>query len=109
MACIKAIPLFVDPEIILSFPDALISAKGQRLHGASPLSRGLDCLSRQRDYTVSLFLPLARLLLKTALPPFVAIRTRKPWVRFILVLLKFVSVFFIVRTPIKINKFFYRP
>ena len=61
------------------------------------------------DYTVSLFLPFARLLLRTALPPFVAIRTRNPWVRFILVLLKFVNVFFIVWTPVKINKFAYRP
>jgi hypothetical protein len=75
-----------------------------------PLSGGLDDLplALPRDYTVSFFLPFARLLLRTALPPFVAIRTRKPWVRFILVLLKFVNVFFIVWTPVKINKFFYR-
>ncbi len=51
------------------------------------------------DYTVSRFLPFARLLLRTARPPLVAIRTRKPWVRFIFVLLKFVSVFFIVCDP----------
>lgn len=60
-------------------------------------------------YTVSLFLPFARLLLRTARPPFVAIRTRKPWVRFIFVLLKFVNVFFIVWTPVKIIKLVYRP
>ncbi len=55
------------------------------------------------DYTVSRFLPFARLLLRTARPPLVAIRTRKPWVRFIFVLLKFVNVFFIVCDPDKIN------
>jgi hypothetical protein len=55
------------------------------------------------DYTVSLFLPFARLLLRTARPPLVAIRTRKPWVRFIFVLLKFVNVFFIVDDPDKNN------
>jgi hypothetical protein len=46
------------------------------------------------DYTVSRFRPFARLRLRTARPPLVAIRTRKPWVRFIFVLLKFVNVFF---------------
>lgn len=111
MLRITAGPLFVDPQIILFFPDALVFAKGSGLHGVPPLSRGLDDLplARPCDYTVSLFLPFARLLLRTALPPFVAIRTRKPWVRFILVLLKFVNVFFIVWTPVKINKFAYRP
>jgi hypothetical protein len=53
------------------------------------------------DYTASRFLPFARLLLRTALPPLVAIRTRKPWVRFIFVLLKFVNVFFIICDPEK--------
>jgi len=47
-------------------------------------------------YTDSLFLPFARRRLITALPPLVAIRTRKPWVRFRLVLLNTVNVFFIV-------------
>jgi hypothetical protein len=61
------------------------------------------------DYTASRFLPFARLLLRTARPPLVAIRTRKPCVRFIFVLLKFVNVFFIVWSPVKINKFAYRP
>ena len=60
-------------------------------------------------YTVNLFLPFARLLLRTARPPLVAIRTRNPWVRFIFVLLKFVNVFFIVLTPVKINKFSHKP
>jgi hypothetical protein len=108
---ITASPLIVDPQIILSFPDALVFAKGPVLHDALPLSRGLDDLplALPRDYTVNFFLPFARLLLSTALPPFVAIRTRKPWVRFILVLLKFVNVFFIVWSPVKINKFAYRP
>jgi hypothetical protein len=32
----------------------------------------------------------------------VAMRTRKPWVRFFFVLLKFVNVFFIVSTPVKL-------
>ena len=63
-----------------------------------PFPRGLHDLplALLRAYTVSFFLPFARLRLRTALPPLVAIRTRKPWVRFILVLLKFVNVFFIV-------------
>ena len=55
------------------------------------------------DYTVSRFLPFARLLFKTALPPLVAIRTRKPWVRFIFVLLKFVNVFFMICDSAKMN------
>ena len=55
------------------------------------------------DYTVNRFLPFARLLLSTARPPLVAIRTRNPWVRFIFVLLKFVSVFFIICDPGKMN------
>jgi len=55
------------------------------------------------DYTVSRFLPFARLLFRTARPPLVAIRTRKPWVRFIFVLLKFVNVFFIIYDPVKMS------
>jgi hypothetical protein len=39
----------------------------------------------------------------------VAIRTRKPWVRFLLVLLNVVNVFFIVQTPVQINKFCHKP
>jgi len=48
-----------------------------------------------QGYTASLFLPLARLLLRTNLPPLVDILTRKPWVLFLFVLLKFVRFFFI--------------
>jgi hypothetical protein len=91
-------PLLINPQIILSFPNALIFAKGLGFHrcrpfpGASPAS----LWPARGGYTDSFFLPLARLRLMTSLPPLVAIRTRKPWVRFRLVLLNTVNVFFIV-------------
>ena len=59
--------------------------------------------------TASRLRPLALLRLRTARPPLVAIRTRNPWVRFFFVLLKFVSVFFIVWTPVEINKLSHKP
>jgi hypothetical protein len=71
--------------------------------GARPIHRS------RAGYTVNLFLPFARLLLRTARPPLVAIRTRNPCVRFIFVLLKFVNVFFIVWSPVQINKFSHKP
>jgi hypothetical protein len=92
-------PLLIDPQIILPFPYTLISAKGLGFHA---VSRPFPGASPKRPwparggYTASLFLPFARLRLSTALPPRVAIRTRKPWVRFRLVLLNVVNVFFIV-------------
>jgi hypothetical protein len=91
-------PLLIDPQIVLAFPNTLIPAKGLGFHVVPPLSRGLTDLplARPRGYTASLFLPFARLRLRTARPPRVAIRTRKPWVRFRLVLLNTVNVFFIV-------------
>ena len=68
--------------------------------GASPTS----LWPARGGYTDSLFLPFARLRLRTSLPPLVAILTRKPWVRFLLVLLKVVNVFFIVCAPVLINE-----
>jgi hypothetical protein len=73
--------------------------------GASPTS----LWPAHGGYTDSLFLPFARLRLRTSLPPLVAIRTRKPWVRFLLVLLNVVNVFFIVCAPVLINEFRYKP
>ena len=97
-------PLLIDPQIVLSFPDAFIFAKGLGFHAVPPLSGVCPtAFGPPADYTVSRFLPFARLLLRTARPPLVAIRTRKPWVRFIFVLLKFVNVFFIVCDPGKMN------
>lgn len=55
---------------------------------------------RGRIYTVKRFLPLALLRLKTCLPVFDSIRTRKPWVLFLLVFVLLVKVFFISKTPI---------
>jgi hypothetical protein len=75
--------LLIDPRIILSFPNTFMFAKGVGFHGVPPLSRGLADLP----------------LLRTARPPRVAIRTRKPWVRFLLVLLNVVKFFFMVQTP----------
>ena len=73
--------------------------------GASP-----TCLWPARGgYTDSLFLPFARLRLITFLPPLVAIRTRKPCVRFLLVLLNVVNVFFIFFAPVRFNKPRYKP
>jgi hypothetical protein len=94
-------PLLINPQIVLAFPDAFIPAKGLGFHVVPPLSRGLTDLplARPRDYTASLFLPFARRRLRTSLPPRVDIRTRKPWVRFRLVLLNTVNVFFIVLIP----------
>jgi hypothetical protein len=91
-------PLLINPQIILAFPNTFIPAKGLGFHAVPPLSRGLTDLplARPRGYTASLFLPFARRRLSTSLPPRVAIRTRKPWVRFRLVLLNTVNVFFIV-------------
>ena len=54
---------------------------------------------KTRIYTVKRFLPLALLRLKTCLPDFEAIRTRKPWVLFLLVFVLLVKVFFISKTP----------
>ena len=54
-------------------------------------------------YTVKRFLPLALRRLKTCLPFFVAMRTRKPWDLFLLVLDLLVKVFFIVK-PLKVMK-----
>lgn len=90
-------PLLIDPQIILSFSNAIILAKGLGFHALPPLSRGLadQPLAHPGGYTDSLFLPFARLRLITFLPPLVAIRTRKPWVRFLFVLLNVVNVFFI--------------
>jgi hypothetical protein len=91
-------PLLINPQIVLAFPNAFIPAKGLGFHAVPPLSRGLTDLplAHPRVYTASLFLPFARRRLRTALPPRVAIRTRKPWVRFRLVLLNTVNVFFII-------------
>jgi len=50
-------------------------------------------------YTAKRFLPLALLRLKTCLPDFEAMRTRKPWVLFLLVFVLLVKVFFISKTP----------
>lgn len=55
--------------------------------------------SRKEPQTASLFLPFARLLLRTCLPPLVAILTRKPCVLFLFVLVVFLSVFFISSFP----------
>jgi hypothetical protein len=55
-------------------------------------------------YTVSLFRPLARRRLRTRLPPLVAMRTRKPWVLFLFVLLNAVRFFFIYPSPVQFNK-----
>lgn len=98
-------PLLIDPPVVLFFPDALPPAEGPAFHVSAPLSRGRSGplpARPARNYTASRFLPFARLRLRTALPPFVAMRTRKPWVRFFFVLLKFVNVFFIVSTPVKL-------
>jgi hypothetical protein len=91
-------PLIVDPLVILPLPDPLLLAKGVGYHGVPSPSGRLPDLppARPWDQTVSFFLPFARLRLRTARPPFVAMRTRNPWVRFFFVLLKFVNVFFIV-------------
>lgn len=48
-----------------------------------------------KDQTTSLFLPLALLLLRTSLPPLVAIRALKPCVLFLFVFVIVTSVFFI--------------
>jgi hypothetical protein len=58
---------------------------------------------KSRIYTAKRFLPLALLRLKTCLPDFEAIRTRKPWVLFLLVFVLLVKVFFIVN-PLKVIK-----
>jgi len=50
---------------------------------------------RNAPYTVNRLRPFARLLLRTNLPPLVAILTRKPWVLFLFMLLVFLKVFFI--------------
>lgn len=84
-------PLLIDGYIIFSFANSYIFAKGLCFHG--PLCQ---------SYTVNLFLPFARLRLRTSLPPLVDILTRKPWVLFRFVLLKFVRFFFIHCTPVKI-------
>jgi hypothetical protein len=101
MRGITPYPLLINPQIVLAFSNAFIPAKGLGFHVVPPLSRGLTDLplARPRDYTASLFLPLARRRLRTSLPPRVDIRTRKPWVRFRLVLLNTVNVFFIVSNP----------
>jgi hypothetical protein len=57
-----------------------------------------------RNYTAKRFLPLALLRLKTCLPDFEAIRTRKPWVLFLLVFVLLVKVFFIVN-PLKVIRY----
>jgi len=94
-------PLLINPQIILSFPNSIRLAKGLGFHALPPLSRGLaDQPLAHPRYTESLFLPFARLRLITFLPPLVAIRTRKPWVRFLLVLLNVVNVFFIFFAPV---------
>jgi hypothetical protein len=58
---------------------------------------------KYRIYTAKRFLPLALRRLKTCLPDFEAIRTRKPWVLFLLVFVLLVKVFFIVN-PLKVIK-----
>jgi hypothetical protein len=60
-------------------------------------------------YTVRLFRPLARRRLRTRLPPLVAIRTRKPWVLFLFVLLNAVKFFFIYPSPVQCNKLLRKP
>jgi hypothetical protein len=54
---------------------------------------------KSQIYTAKRFLPLALLRLKTCLPDFEAIRTRKPWVLFLFVFVLLVKVFFISKTP----------
>src|SRR5664280_2085002 len=56
---------------------------------------------KDRNYTAKRFLPLALLRLKTCLPDLESIRTRKPWVLFLLVFVLLVKVFFIVN-PLKV-------
>jgi hypothetical protein len=53
---------------------------------------------KTRIYTAKRFLPLALRRLKTCRPDFEAIRTRKPWVPFLLVFVLLVKVFFISKT-----------
>ena len=60
---------------------------------------------KSRNYTAKRFLPLALLRLKTCLPDLEAIRTRKPWVLFLLVFVLLVKVFFIVN-PLKVIRSF---
>lgn len=67
------------------------------LHAYRPSSEAL----KARNYTAKRFLPLALLRLKTCLPDLEAIRTRKPWVLFLLVFVLLVKVFFIVN-PLKV-------
>jgi len=94
-------PLLIDPQIVLPFTYAFLPAECMVFRVASPLSGGpADRFgSRHFGYRQIFFLPLARLRLSTALPPRVAIRTRKPWVRFRLVLLNTVNVFFMIDSP----------
>jgi hypothetical protein len=88
---IASYPLLIDGYIISSFANSYMFTKGLCFH--RPLVQ---------VYTVNLFLPFARLRLRTSLPPLVDILTRKPWVLFRFVLLKFVRFFFIHCTPVKI-------
>jgi hypothetical protein len=57
---------------------------------------------RNSLYTVNRFRPFARLLLRTNLPPLVAILTRKPWVLFLFMLLVFLKVFFMTSILLKV-------
>jgi hypothetical protein len=85
----------------------LMLAKGISAHTKGAFkTAGLPFSGSIRYYAASLFLPFARLLLSTALPPLVAMRTRKPCVLFLFVFDLFVKFFFIKRLPSEFRGWF---